>query len=220
MAGQGSLHPQAVLFDCDGVLVDSEPITIRLLRDDLAAHGLGLTVDQIMSIFVGGTIEGGADKARRLGARLPNDWVDRFYQRMYAALRVEVEPIPGVADLLLRLTRAGVKIAVGSNGPRAKMEITLGRAGLMDLLAPHVHSAQDHPRPKPAPDVYLHAASQLHVAANDCVVIEDSGSGAQAAVAAGMVCIGFATEGQDAQLAPYCDVIVGDMDALARHLGV
>ena len=212
--------PKAVLFDCDGVLVDSEPITTRLMRDDLAAHGLDLSLERIAALFVGGTLPGVARQARDLGATLPEDWVDRFYTKAFAALAAEVEAVPGVSDLLDQLIAAGVSIAVGSNGPVAKMEITLTRTGLIGRLAPHIYSSHDLPQPKPAPDVYLHAARQLGVLPRDCIVVEDSVSGVRAGVAAGMRCIGFAAEGQGEQLDPHCDAIVGDMSDLARHLGV
>ncbi len=134
--------PEAVLFDCDGVLVDSEEITNRLMRDDLALHGLDLPLDQVMSLFVGGTIDGCAEEARRLGADLPDDWVPRIYEKMFAALAIEVEAFPGVADLLDQLEARGIACAVGSNGPYAKMEVTLKRTGLWDRLYPHIYSAR------------------------------------------------------------------------------
>lgn len=217
-------QPAAVLFDCDGVLVDSEEITNRLLRDDLAGRGLDLPLDQIMTLSVGGTMEGVADAARQRGAILPDDWVDQFYKVMFAGLEREVEPIQGVSNLLNHLIAADIKIAVGSNGPRAKMDITLRRTGLMDRLFPHIYSARDLNHPKPAPDVYLHAAQQLGAAPGACVVVEDSASGAKAAVAAGMPCIGFAPahipRDQVKQLARHCDVVVADMAALPVHLGL
>ena len=211
---------RAVIFDCDGVLVDSEGITNRLLRDDLAGRGLDLPLDQVMTTFVGGTMEGVAAEAVRLGADLPGDWVDLFYVKMFAALGAEVEAVSGVADLLAQLQRAGIARAVGSNGPLAKMDITLRRTGLLDWLSPHIYSARDLENPKPAPDIYLHAAGCLGVAPEHCVVIEDSTSGARAAQAAGMRCIGFAEAGQGAKLEAHCDTVVSDMQSVAPLLGV
>ncbi len=218
-----SLPPAAVLFDCDGVLVDSEPVTNRLLRGDLAKRGLDLPLERLVALVDGGgTMEGIANTARQHGATLPDDWVDQFYQIMFAGLEREVEAIPGVNALLDQLIVAGVKIAVGSNGPRAKMDITLRRTGLMDRLHPHIYSARDLAHPKPAPDIYLYAARQLMVHPIDCVVVEDSTSGAKAAVAAGMRCIGYAPThtpaAQAAKLARHCDVLIEDMAALPRHL--
>lgn len=214
----GAIH--AVIFDCDGVLVDSEGITNRLLRDDLAQHGLDMPLEQVMSAFVGGTMEGVAAEAMRLGAALPPDWVELFYGKMFKALAAEVEAIAGVHDLLERLHRAGIACAVGSNGPLAKMDITLKRTGLWRWLTPHVYSARELAHPKPAPDIYIHAAGRLGVSPAHCVVIEDSASGARAAQAAKMRCIGFAEMGQDLTLKPHCDVLARDMPGVARLLGV
>ena len=211
---------RAVIFDCDGVLVDSEGITNRLLRDDLAQRGLDMPLDQVMSTFVGGTMEGVAAEATRRGADLPPDWVDLFYAKMFVVLDAEVEAIPGVAELLDGLHRAGIACAVGSNGPLAKMDITLRRTGLWNWLAPHVYSARELANPKPAPDIYIHAADRLDVSPDHCVVVEDSASGARAARAAGMRCIGFAAAGQDDVLAPHCDALAQDMAAVGRLLGV
>ncbi|QGX96966.1 HAD family phosphatase [Roseovarius faecimaris] len=212
--------PGAVLFDCDGVLVDSETLVLPLLRDDLATYGLDLSLNEVTEIFVGGTIAGDADQARALGAALPEDWVARFYKKMFAVLAERVEPIPGAGPLVESLIAAGVRLAVASNGPMAKMEITLSRSRLWDRFAPHIYSAHDVARPKPAPDVYLHAAARLGVAPAECVVVEDSASGARAGRAAGMRVIGFARVGQQTELSPYCDAVVRDMGELAGVLGL
>lgn len=210
----------AVLFDCDGVLVDSEGLTNKLLRDDLAARGLELSPERATELFVGRTMFFVSEKAVELGAILPDDWITQIYEKMYALMAEEVEAVPGAAKVLDRLLDVGIQIAVASNGPRTKMEITLNRAGLMHLVSPHIYSAQDLAHPKPAPDVYLHAAEQMGAAPEQCIVVEDTTSGAQAAEAAGMRCIGFATMGQESELAPHCIFVVRSMQALADRLGV
>lgn len=209
---------KAVLFDCDGVLVDSERLTNHLLRDDLAARGLDLPMEEVMDLFVGGTMESVMAEAARLGADMPADWIDTFYLKMFDLLGREVEAVKGVCDLVDALIAQNVKIAVGSNGPARKMQITLARTNLLDRFTPHIYSARDLGRPKPAPDIYLHAADKLGVAPPDCAVIEDSASGAKSAQAAGMRCIGYAAEGQADRLRPYCDVIADTMDQVARAL--
>ena len=209
-----------VLFDCDGVLVDSEPVTNRVLRDDLAQHGLDMAVDQVIDLFVGGTMAGVMVEARKMGADLPDDWLDHIYAQMFTALEAECDVIPGVPAMLDALDRAGIGYAVGSNGPMAKMEVTLARCGLRDRLGECVFSSHDCPAPKPAPDVYLKAAAHAGMTPVQCVVIEDSASGARAAKAAGMRCIGFAAAGQDDVLAPHCDALARDMAAVGRLLGV
>lgn len=189
-------RPAAVLFDCDGVIVDSEGATLDLLIQDLARHGLPLTRHQLESDFIGGTIETVAGRAIAAGARLPDGWVADFYARMYAMLARGTPLIPGLEKVLDRLDGAGIPYAVGSNGPAEKMQISLGPHGLIPRFRA-VLSAQTLGRPKPAPDVYLLAAQACGAAPGDCVVIEDSPTGAMAAQAAGIPCLGFAAHGPD-----------------------
>lgn len=189
-------RPKAVLFDCDGVVVDSEPPTFALFLADLAAHGLPLTPVEFESGFVGLTVEMIAERARAAGARLPPDWPERFYDRMYAMLAEGVPLVPGVVDVLDRLDAAGVPCAMGSNGSMVKMRITLGQHGLMNRFRAVV-SGQEIGRPKPAPDVYLRAAQACGADPGACVVIEDSASGARAGLAAGARVLGYAGHGVD-----------------------
>lgn len=189
-------RPDAVLFDCDGVIVDSEGPTLQLFIEDLAVHGLPLTLEAFESEFIGGTVEMVAARARAAGARLPEGWVADFYRRMYAMLARGVPLVPGVIAVLDQLDRAGIPYAMGSNGSMEKMEITLGQHGLMDRFRA-VLSGQAIGNPKPAPDVYLQAAVACGAQPERCVVIEDSASGAKAALAAGMRCFGFAAHGPD-----------------------
>lgn len=209
-----------VIFDCDGVLVDSEPITNRLMRDNLAGYGLEMTLDQVMESFIGGTMQGVKDKAVAMGAPLPATWMDDFYAEMFAGLAEEVEVIHGVPAMLDALDAGGVPYAVGSNGPHAKMKITLARTGLMQRLQGRVYSREDVAQPKPAPDVYLKAAAKAGIAPERCAVIEDSPSGARAGKAAGMTTFGFCAEMPRARLEPICDVLFSDMSELPGMLGV
>lgn len=196
------LTPRAVIFDCDGVLVDSEAMTFDLLASDLQAHGLDLPRAEMERIFLGGTIPGGHLKARSLGARLPDDWVAGFYARLYALLAAGTPLVPDIPEVLDALEAAGIPFAVGSNGTDHKMQITLGQhPGLMARFGGRLFSGQTLGAPKPAPDLYLHAARALGCAPADCVVVEDSPLGARAAAAAGMRCFGFAPHGDGAGLA-------------------
>ena len=211
---------ELVIFDCDGVLVDSEPITNGVLRDDLATRGLDLPVERVIELFVGGTMAGVMAEATGMGAEMPENWLDIIYGKVFEALDQQVGIIPG-ADLVLdALDTASIPYAVGSNGPMRKMEITLGRTGLWDRLMPHVYSGQECPAPKPAPDVYLKAAAIHGVPPSNCVVIEDSASGARAAVAAGMPCYGFVRETPVERLQAHCDVLFDRMEALPGLLGM
>ena len=189
-------RPAAVLFDCDGVIVDSEGPTLDLLRADLAVHGLALTRHRLESDFIGGTIETVALRATAAGARLPQGWVADFYARMNAMLAIGVPLVPGILDVFDRLDAAGIPFAVGSNGPDEKLRISLGQHGLIPRFR-GVFSGQAISKPKPAPDIYLSAAAACGVLPQACVVIEDSPTGARAALAAGIPCLGFAADGPD-----------------------
>ncbi len=189
-------RPDAVLFDCDGVVVDSEGPTFALFLQDLAAHGLPMSLERFEAEFLGGTVEMVAARARAAGAGLPGDWVADFYRRMYAMLAEGVPLIEGVTGVLDRLDRAGIPYAMGSNGSLEKMEITLGQHGLPGRFKA-VLSGQEMGAPKPAPDVYLAAARACGARPEACVVIEDSASGARAGLAAGMRVLGFAAHGPD-----------------------
>jgi HAD superfamily hydrolase (TIGR01509 family) len=212
--------PKLVIFDCDGVVVDSEPLTLQLIRDDLAARGLPLDLIKTTDLFMGSTIAGAGAQAREMGADIPEDWVDLIYDKVFAALARKVESIPGIGAVLDRLDRQGIAYAIGSNGPHRKMEITLARCGLAARFAGRIYSREDVAAPKPAPDVYLLAASQAGVAPQDCVVIEDSATGAQAAVAAGMAVFGFARETPRAKFEGLTELLFDDMGQLPALLGL
>lgn len=188
--------PEAVLFDCDGVVVDSEGPTFALFLQDLARHGLPLTQQEFEADFLGGTVELVAGRARTAGARLPTGWVADFYGRMYAMLAAGVPLVEGVTGVLDRLDRAGIPYAMGSNGAPEKMEITLGQHGIAGRFRA-ILSGQEMGAPKPAPEVYLAAARACGARPEACVVIEDSATGAQAGLAAGMRVLGFAAHGTE-----------------------
>ena len=189
-------RPEAVLFDCDGVVVDSEAPTLALFVEELALHGLPLSVASFEEDYLGHTVEMVARQAERAGARLPDGWVAHFYGRMNAMLRAGVPLVPGVLGVLDRLDAAGIPFAMGSNGSLAKMEITLGQHGIAGRFRA-VLSGQALGKPKPAPDVYLAAAAACGVLPEACVVIEDSAQGARAGLAAGMRVLGFAAHGPE-----------------------
>ncbi|MBW4706435.1 HAD family phosphatase [Roseobacter sp. YSTF-M11] len=214
------LPPDLVIFDCDGVLVDSEPLTNVVIRDNLLRHGLDISLDRIVDLFVGGTMSGVMTTARGMGADLPGDWLDSIYSDIFEVLAAKVEPVPGAAAVLDVLDVAGIPYAVGSNGPHRKMEITLGRTGLLERLRGRVYSREDVINPKPAPDVYLKAASVAGISPHRCVVIEDSASGARAGRAAGMYCMGYVAVSDPDRLAPICDVLFASMHDVPTLLGL
>lgn len=189
---------RAVIFDCDGVLVDSEPESFRLLAEELADAGLKLSLHELENLFLGGTISGVFRSARQLGANLPDNWVNEFYDRLYARLARGTPLVPGVDAVLDRLDAAGVVYAVGSNGTTEKMMITLGQhPQVMGRLKGRLFSGQELNMPKPDPGLYRHVAHFLGVDPAECAVIEDSPTGARAARLAGMRCFGYAPEGSE-----------------------
>ncbi len=213
--------PQAVLFDCDGVIVDSEGISFDLLGENLAAHSLHLTVPEMEHHFLGGTIRGVHLKAVDLGASLPDTWTEDFYEALYTRLAEGTPLIAGITGVMDALDAAGVPYAVGSNGSGRKMEITLGQhPAIAARLEGRMLSGQDLGMLKPAPDLYLHAATLLGADPAACVVIEDSATGARAAKAAGMACMGYAPHGPNPALAAEGAQLFSDMADLPRLLGV
>lgn len=211
---------KAVLFDCDGVIVDSEGISFDLIGAELSAHGLDLDHDQMAGLFLGGTMRGVYVTALERGADLPPNWVAGYYEKLYALLAEGCDLIPGVEAVLDRLDAAGIQYAIGSNGAMKKMEITLGQhPQVFQRFEGRMFSGQDLGNPKPAPDLYLHAAAALGVDPADCVVVEDSPTGARAARAAGMRCLGYAPLGNAALAAEGAEVF-GDMAEVPGLIGL
>lgn len=175
---------ELVIFDCDGVLVDSERLTVRVDAHVLAAFGWPLTEEEIIERFVGrsdATMR--AELGRHLGRELPEDW-DRAFAPLYReAFERELQPVDGITDALDRIP---LRTCVASSGTHEKMAFTLGRTGLYDRFAGRIFSATEVARGKPAPDLFLHAAVSLGVAPSACAVVEDSRAGVEAARAAGM----------------------------------
>jgi HAD superfamily hydrolase (TIGR01509 family) len=209
-----------VLFDCDGVLVDSETLTQNVLSVDLARFGLHIPPQDVGRLFIGGTMAGVMQSARDMGAGLPDDWLDHIYAILFAELGARCEIIPGVIEVLNRLDGAGIGYATCSNGPMAKMEVTMGRCDLWARFEGRIFSAHDCAAAKPAPDVYLKAARLAGVDPADCAVIEDSATGARAGQAAGMRCFGYSVATEAAKLTPHCAAVFDDMKDLPALLGL
>jgi HAD superfamily hydrolase (TIGR01509 family) len=179
-----------VIFDCDGVLVDSERITNAVFAQLLAEIGLELTMEEMFEHFVGRTdAECMREVARRLGRPPPAGFAGALRQRAAEALRRDVRPVPGVEAALDAIS---LPVCVASSGAREKMELTLGVTGLLPRFRGRLFSATEVDRGKPAPDVFLHAARSLGVVPGRTAVVEDSPVGVTAGVAAGMRVFGFA----------------------------
>lgn len=213
--------PKLVIFDCDGVIVDSEPPTLDLLRDDFAAHGLDLTMADIEREYTGLLMANVAKKARENGAALPQDWVDSFYVKMFNRLRDGVPLIEGVMAVFEALDAAGIPYRVASNGPDAKMDITLGAyPDLHARLKGRIHSAHTHGTAKPDPELLLIAARAEGVAPEDCVMIDDSPSGCISARRAGIRCFGFDPTGDGTQLVAEGAEHLRSMNELCARIGL
>lgn len=187
----------AVLFDCDGVLVDSETITNSVLRDMLEELGWSLSLKDCMDLFVGNTV---MDKQVQIEAQtgkpLTQDWLLSFRARRNAALDADIRAITNIhatVRQLYELTRG--RIACASGADRPKIELMLHKVGLAEYFEGRIFSGHEMPRSKPFPDVYLAAAAQLGVPAHRCAVVEDTLTGLAAGVAAGATVFAYAPQG-------------------------
>ncbi len=175
-----------VIFDCDGVLVDSEPIANAVMAKALTAQGWPMTAAQSVARFKGGHMhQVHAALEAHIGWPISRAWITAFDQDCWTAL-TDVKAVNGIQDLLDRVDAAGLDTCVASQGPHEKMAVTLKAAGLLDHFRGRIFSSVDVERPKPAPDLFLHAAQSRGVPPQNCVVIEDSATGVAAAHAAGM----------------------------------
>lgn len=181
---------ELVIFDCDGVLVDSEPLAVRVDAIVLARLGWPLTEAEIIERFVGRTDEYvRAEVSRQIGRGLKEDWDAEFTHLYEEAFRAELEPVAGVKEALDAIQ---MPTCVASNGSHRKMKLTLSLTGLHNRFQGRIFSADDVAHGKPAPDLFLHAAKTMGAAPAQCAVIEDSRSGIEAAHAAGMTPFAFA----------------------------
>ncbi|WP_170762776.1 HAD family hydrolase [Ruegeria lacuscaerulensis] len=207
-----------VIFDCDGVLVDSEPLSNQVLVDNLGRYGLNLTLEDSVGFFLGGTMTGVRDKARALGANLPDDWVNQVYAETYRRLKQGVDLVRGIPELLTTLDARGIPFCVASNGSPDKMRITLGQNGLWDRFSDVMYSAHELGTAKPDPAMFRAAADRFRATAP--VVIEDSQNGVTAAMRAGMRCLAYAPHGQGEKLADLGAEVFVDMAEVPALLGI
>jgi HAD superfamily hydrolase (TIGR01509 family) len=178
-----------VIFDCDGVLVDSEVISCRVHADVLTRHGYPITAEEVHRRFLGRTAhDAAAEVERELGRRLADGYDLERRTTLLAALAETVEAIP---HLHTALDAIDARICVASSAAHEKIFTTLSRTGLYGRFAPNIFSGTQVSHGKPAPDLFLFAASQMATLPRRCVVIEDSIAGVTGALAAGMTVLGF-----------------------------
>ncbi|MGW1605407.1 HAD family hydrolase [Streptomyces eurythermus] len=182
-----------VIFDNDGVLVDSEPISNRLLAGYLTELGHPTSYEDSIRDYMGSAMHRVHDLVlERTGRRLPEDFDEIFHARVFAAFERELRPVPGVTDVLEKLAADGVPYCVASSGSHERIRVGHRTTGLDRWFTDErIFSSEDVGRGKPAPDLFLYAAERMGVAPGRCVVVEDSPLGVQAAVAAGMDVYGF-----------------------------
>jgi HAD superfamily hydrolase (TIGR01509 family) len=184
---------KALIFDCDGVLIDSEWLASRVEAELLRDLGLTLSVEEVHELFLGKTVSGVLElMAARSGKALAPEFTYNWAFATAHAFMRELQPIPYLRAAVEQLHGRGHRMAVASQSPLARVRLSLEVTGLAAFFGEQVYVTTMVPRPKPAPDIYLLAAARLGAAPADCLVIEDSPAGAAAARAAGLHAVGYA----------------------------
>lgn len=210
-----------VIFDCDGVLVDSEPISMEVLVELLAEAGVIMSSEEAANRFLGRSLKTMTGIMREdFGIDPGEGFLEKLRTRLYARFRSELQPVPGIGAAIDDLP---VRFCVASSSQPERIRLSLSLTGLLDRFEPNVFSATMVERGKPAPDLFLHAAREMHCPAADCVVIEDSPAGIEAAKAAGMRVFAFAGASharspshREALLRLQPDALFDDMRDLSR----
>jgi HAD superfamily hydrolase (TIGR01509 family) len=213
---------QLVIFDCDGVLVDSEVISNEVLARMLTRESVPTTLSEARRACQGLLLTDVRVRAQaKLGRPFPPDWVAEYEDERDEAFRRELKPVEGAAEAVQRVKATGLKVCVASQGQLTKTRLTLGLTGLRDLFPPGaLFSAYDVPRPKPDPALFRYAAATMGVQPSACTVIEDTPSGVTAAVAAGMRAIGYAADSDEHALRNAGAEIIRSLYKLPELLGL
>jgi HAD superfamily hydrolase (TIGR01509 family) len=214
---------RAIIFDCDGTLVDSEALSNEVLVEVVGEHGLVLSVSEALSAFRGGRMaDCVAELEARLGRQLPATFVSDLRSRTAQVFRSRLRPVEGALELVRSLSKLPVSICVASSGPMEKVELTLSLTGLLPFFEGRIFSSYDVGAWKPDPGLFLHAAETMGIAPRDCAVVEDSLPGMRAGLAAGMTVFAFQPHGVDpatpAETTPLTK-LVDLRDLVARSAG-
>ena len=188
-------QPKLVIFDCDGVLVDSEPIANEVGAEWITALGWSMDAAEARARFLG--LSDAAMFAlieQKIGRAITAKEIAQNHERITARFEAELKAIPGVVTVVEDLAARSIPLAVASSGERAKILTNLAKVGLLNYFGDQISSATEVAEAKPAPDVYLLAARKAGYEPSDCIAIEDSPNGVLAALRAGMQVIGFARE--------------------------
>ncbi len=183
------MKTKLVIFDCDGVLVDSEPISNRIISNYLTQHGLATSPQKAIELFAGGSLSKvGQYYKAQTGQPIGSDFESTYRDQCQIAFAEELETVAGVEAMLQQIH---LPKCVGSNGPLYKIKFNLDKTGLRSFFGDKLYSAYEIKSWKPKPDLYLHAAKEMGLNPADCVVVEDSLHGVEAGIAAGMKVFGF-----------------------------
>ena len=211
-----------IIFDCDGVLVDSEIIANRVLAAHLSRFGYRVTAAECRAQFLGRTIPGVIKMVQDTGVDLPEDFEATLRERDIDAFKNDLKPVPGIAETLIRLE--DTRKCVASSGSPDKIKTNLQTTGLLRYFDGRMFSAVDVDKPKPAPDLFYLAASRMNAAPESCVVVEDTVLGIEAAKRAGMRAIAYigashrtATDAGPLRKAG-ADIVIDDMTQLPSVL--
>ena len=214
----------AVIFDCDGVLVDSERLVTQVESEHIKRLGLELSPEEARASFLGLTVTDTAARIQQqLGKSLPPEWLHDWGMWTALMLTRSLRAVPGVTAVVEGLHRNGVPICVASQSPLPRVQLSLAVTGLTQYFGERVFTASMVARPKPAPDLFKYAAEQIGVDPRSCVVVEDSPSGVAAAVAAGMDVLGYAADSDAARLAAAGAEVfreMGEVPGLLRRRGL
>ena len=216
----------AILFDCDGVLVDSEPITLAVLTQSLNEAGWAITLAECTAHFLGRAVKDQAKLFLEMtGQSLTDAWLIKFREARDKALSAQLKVIPGVHEFVeFAHKRFDSKIACASGADRVKIELQLRKVDLIKWFEGRIFSGHEMPKTKPAPDVYLAAAMHLNIKPKHCLVIEDTPTGVQAGVQAGATVWAYLsdTNAQRVQASQLIDAgaqrIFTHIDQLHQHL--
>jgi HAD superfamily hydrolase (TIGR01509 family) len=220
VAATGNGAFQLVIFDNDGVVVDSEPLSSGAMSATLTSLGFPLSAARCDQWFKGGTLERTRALVEgRFGRKLPGDFEAIYTEALFESLASDLRPVAGVEAVLDRLDAVGARYCLASSGRRLRVQFALQAAGVAARFGDRWWGAEDVAVGKPAPDLFLLAAKSMGADAGQCAVVEDSDLGIQAAKAAGMVALGFAARTPAVRLAG-ADAIFTDMVELPALLGV
>ncbi len=208
-----------IIFDCDGVLVDSEPLSNQLLCNSLARYGLYMTVEDVIETFVGRSMTSVVSIAEELaGRKLPDDFLDVLQEETFELFKTDLKPVEGIHDVLSHLKDKEKPFCLASSGSFEKMDLTLGITDLRKYFSDNIYNSSQVKRGKPYPDLFLHAAEQMQVEPAKCLVVEDSHPGVQAAVAAGMEVMAYSVRGFDDKLKKAGGLVFKDMRKVLEHI--